>query len=231
MQNPFLKNRSVPLAHFFAGDDSPLPTKYPKIYPSNLYPMIVRYLILFGGILIMITGCNSLVSQHFGTHALRIIPAAGATAEGIGDADFVKIRGVAPGQPQLTVPADDGRNSRYVFRPLLTPAQQTRWENGSGLSTNLIGWFKTTGTSCGGGKACLPHTGAEVLGLISKPAAKYNPSGKWAEHGVTLTGPVVYLQLGQKPLAWYWNLLLFVGGALLAFLPEAIRSRRTAGIK
>jgi hypothetical protein len=93
------------------------------------------------------------------------------------------------------------------------------------VSTNLVGWFKSTDPACGAGAACLPHTGERVIGLVNAPRARNNPAGEWAGRRIALAEPVVYLEVGQSPMAWYWNLLMFLGGALLAFLPEALRQR------
>jgi len=188
--------------------------------------MFLRYLVLFGGIVIMITGCNSLVSQNFGTHALRIIPAAEATVAGIGDADYVEIETVSFGQPQLTAAANNPKNGNYVLRPLLTTAQRQAWEDGTTVSTNLVGWFKSTDPACAGIEPCLPYTGTKIIGLVNEPAADKNPLSEWPAQRISLVEPVVYLEIGQGPMAWYWNLLMFLGGGMLAFLPEALRQRK-----
>ncbi len=180
----------------------------------------------------MITGCNSLVSQNFGTHALRAIPASEATVAGIGDADFVEINGVDFAPPQLTRPADNPKNGRYVLRPLLTAAQIELWNGGATVATSLVGWFKSTDPACAGREPCLPYTGTQIIGLVNEPAVNKNPVGEWPAQRINLVEPVVYLEVGQAPLAWHWNLLMFLGGAVLAFLPEALRFRkRETGIK
>ena len=60
--------------------------------------MLLRYLILFGGIVMMITGCNSLISQQFGTHQLRTVNMQDAVANGLGDADFIELDGAILGE-------------------------------------------------------------------------------------------------------------------------------------
>lgn len=188
--------------------------------------MFLRYLILFGGIVIMITGCNSLVSQNFGTHRLRTITAPEATVVGIGDADFVEVSGITFGQPQLTSPADKPKNGQYVYRPLLNADQLAEWQGGAVVPVSLVGWFKSTDPACNGPEPCLPHTEKRVIGLVNEPAARKNPVGEWAGQRIALAEPVVYLELGQEPMAWYWNLGMFLAGGMLAFLPEARRFRK-----
>lgn len=185
--------------------------------------MFLRYLVLFGGIVIMITGCNSLVSQQFGTHHLRTIPATEATVTGIGDADFLEVTDLDFGPPQLSAPADDLKDGLYVYRPLLNAEQLAAWKGGAVVPVSLVGWFKSTDPACTEPTPCLPHTGKQIIGLVNEPADRKNPVGEWAGQRIILAEPVVYLELGQEPMAWYWNLGMFLAGALLAFVPEARR--------
>jgi hypothetical protein len=65
-----------------------------------------------------------------------------------------------------------------------------------------------------------------IRGLVSAPTWRKNPTEEWASQRIRLNEDVTYLQLYEKPMAWYWNLALFVGGLLLSLLPEAIAHRR-----
>ena len=185
---------------------------------------MLRYLVLFGGIVLMITGCNSLVSQQFGTHRLRTLPAGGATATDVGEADFVRITGVNPAGPTLGG-GDADRWGDYVrFVPLLTPAQEAERRANGRVTTGLVGWFKTTDPA-----RQRPAAAAEssaVTGLVNPPAARYVSTVDWSAAGVSLAEPVVYVQIGERPLAWYYNLLLMLVGVLLAVVPEFLGARR-----
>lgn len=190
--------------------------------------MILRYLVLFGGIVMMITGCNSLVSQNFGTHRLRTLDVTEASARSIGDADFVEIAGAVIGDVAVTTPQRDLWGKTVVCRPILSPEQQSAWKNGSTVATQLFGCFKTEDPTCYTAPACLPHTGERVIGLVADPTDAEALAAQWGQHRIKPKEKPVYLQLGEKPVVWYWNLLLFVGGICLAFIPEAVRHNQKA---
>jgi hypothetical protein len=188
--------------------------------------MILRYLILFGGIVLMITGCNSLVSQQFGTHRLRTIDVEEATTTGLGDADFVEIGGAVVGAPFIVGPALRGTDKDYVLRPVFTAEQQSAWASGQTVTVNLVGWTETTDPACTTAPGCPPEAGRAVRGLLSAPTFQKNPLGNWSAQRIVLASETTYLQLYQKPMAWYWNLALLLGGLLLAVLPEARRHKK-----
>jgi hypothetical protein len=190
--------------------------------------MILRYLVLFGGIVLMITGCNSLVSQNFGTHRLRTLDISEASAQAIGEADFVEVAGAMIGEVAVTTPKQDLWGKTIVCRPILSPEQQRAWKSGSTVETQLFGCFKTEDPTCHTDPNCLPYTGQQTIGLITEPDEAEAIAAQWGQHRIKLKEKVVYLQLGEKPMAWHWNLLLFIGGICLAFIPEAFRHNRKA---
>jgi hypothetical protein len=193
--------------------------------------MILRYLILFGGIVLMITGCNSLVSQNFGTHRLRTIDVAEADAQAIGETDFVEVAGAVIGKVAVGDGKADAWGKWGVSRPLLSPDQHKAWENGATVETSLIGWFKSEYSRCSDNLKCLPFTGKRAIGLIGPPVDPATLTGQYLGTRIKLKEPLVYLHLGEKPMAWHWNLLFFLGGICLAFIPEAIRHNRKAANK
>lgn len=187
--------------------------------------MILRYLVLFGGIVMMITGCNSLVSQTFGTHSLHELSAAEATAEGVGDADYVSVKGLVPAEYAICLPVSGWLGNYYaISRPLLTPAQAKASSEGKTVEVSIIGWFKSEHESC---DLILEDPTAEVehIGLVNPPNVAADVLKKLSSKNFKLRKPVVYLQLAEKPMAWYWNLILMISGILLAVLPEARRHK------
>lgn len=192
-------------------------------------PMLLRYLVLFGGIVLMITGCNSLISQQFGTHRLRTVDVATAASGGLGDADYVALTGALLGEAFIVGPALRSNDKDYVLRPILTPEQTIAWKNGSTVTTNLVAWTETTDQVCTQPPGCLPSATDPVIGLLSEPTWRKNPTEQWASQRIQLAGEnIIYLQLYEKPMAWYWNLLLLLGGLGLAIVPEARRFARKA---
>lgn len=189
--------------------------------------MLLRYLVLFGGIVMMITGCNSLISQQFGTHRLRTVDVATAASGGLGDADYVALTGAVLGEAFIVGPALRSSDKDYVLRPILTPEQTIAWKNGSTVITNLISWTETTNPACTQPPGCLPPAADPIIGLLSEPTWRKNPIEQWGGQRIQLSADnIIYLQLNEKPMAWYWNLLLFLGGLGLAIVPEARRFAR-----
>jgi len=191
--------------------------------------MLLRYLVLFGGIVLMITGCNSLISQNFGTHRLRTRDLARVPGEGLGDADFVELANAVISTPAQTSPAGQAWQKDHVYRPLLTPAQQAEWQAGATVRSNVIGWFKTTDPACSTAAGCPPPATGQTRGLLNAPDANRQPDhGAWRAERIEVPEQPLYLQLGEQPMAWYWNLVLIVLGLSLALLPEYRRhSQRT----
>lgn len=185
--------------------------------------MILRYIVLFGGFVLMITGCNGLVSQNFGTHRLRTVPAATAIADGLGDADFVELTEAIVGEPEIIGPALRSSDKDYVLRPVFTPAQQQAWASGQTVTASIIAWTESTGSNGKDYPYCTAPDYCGMRGLLSVPTDQKNPVEQWTGQRITLSPDVIYFQLGEQPMAWYWNLLLFVGGGLLAMIPEARR--------
>ena len=188
--------------------------------------MILRYLILFGGVVLMITGCNGLVSQQFGTHRLRTVPLTEAMVEGLGDADFVELTGAVLGEAQIVGPALRASDTDYLLRPILTPEQAGRWAAGETVETRFVGWRETDNAGSTSAPACPPPDFCALRGLVSTPTDRKNPVNDWPAQRIKLATDITYLQLGEAPMAWYWNLALFFGGLALALVPEALRFSR-----
>lgn len=171
----------------------------------------------------MITGCNSLISQQFGTHRLRTISLHEVLETGIGDADFVELTDAVVGTPMIVGDALRSTDKDYVLRPLLTSAESVDWAKGNTVTAKVVAWMESTDPDCTTFPGCLPTTGTPVRGLISPPTDKKNPKELWKEQRVVLDPNPIYLQLHQKPLDWYWNLVLLLTGLALAIIPEARR--------
>lgn len=193
--------------------------------------MLLRYLILFGGIVLMITGCNSLISQNFGTHRLRTLDVTAAASGGLGDADYVQLTNAVIGEAFIVGPALRSSDKDYVLRPILNQKQATSWQNGSTVTTSLVAWTETTDPACTTPPGCPPAADDPVIGLLSEPTPRKNPASQWQDQRIELAPSTTYLQLYEKPMAWYWNLLLFLAGLGLAIVPEARRfAKRSAEI-
>jgi len=188
--------------------------------------MIIRYLVLFGGIVLMITGCNGLISQQFGTHHLRTLPVAEAISSGPGDADFVELTGAIVGEPTIIGPALRSNDKDYVLRPVFTPAQQTAWSSGRSVTVSIVGWTESDAPAGAAVPNCSAPDYCSLRGLLSEPSDRKNPVDQWTSQRISLAPDVFYLQLNEAPMAWYWNLALLLGGLALALVPEALRFKK-----
>jgi len=182
--------------------------------------MWIRLLIVLAGIVVMINGCNSLISQHFGTHKLRTLDLQEVIDAGIDDADFVRLENAALSEDYLVGPALRASDEDYHLHAILTPTQAAARANGASVQPAVIGWYKIPYAACVENGDCRP-TDAPIQGLITLPTERKNPVAGWSEKGVEVSDNVIYLQLWKEPLAWYWNLLLFLGGLGLAIGIEA----------
>lgn len=174
----------------------------------------------------MINGCNSLISQQFGTHSLHTMDYQEVVAEGVGDADFLEISGVTVGEAMVNSSRESWLDANYVFRPLLSADQQTAWQAGEVVTADLIGWYNVDTTSCVNRAWCEPPRLPVISGLVSLPPADKHPKEDWTAERIMLAPEVTYLKLGDEPLPWYWNLAMLLGGLGLAVIPEARRHRR-----
>lgn len=174
----------------------------------------------------MITGCNSLISQQFGTHALHVLEAEAATPEGVGDADFVELRGLkAAGLSHLITDGSWMGERCIVSRPLFAQQKGTNKEL---PRASVIAWMKVEGVDCAQLDGDPFPTTMTYRGVVGAPATETAISDYWAKQ-LTDSKAVVFVHLGQEPMAWYWNLLLLVAGVLLAVIPEARQfKQRTA---
>lgn len=188
--------------------------------------MVLRYLVLLAGVVLMITGCNNLISQNFGTHNLRTVDLKDALSEGLGDADYVEITEGELGQAFLVGPSLRATDKDYVLRPIMTRQQAANWYSGATEKISLIGWYENTDPACVTPSGCPPDKTLPIRGLVGAPADKKNPVDLWSTQRIKLNDQVTYLQLYKEPMAWHWNLVMFFGGLLLAIVPEAWRFRK-----
>jgi hypothetical protein len=182
--------------------------------------------VLFVGVVLMITGCNNLISQNFGTHNLRSVDLKEVEAEGLGDADFVEITGGELGNAFLVGNALHATDKDYILRPILTRQQAANWYSGATVQASLIGWFKNNDPACITTEGCPPNKALAIKGLVGEPTDKKNPVDLWSTQRIKLADQVTYIQLYEAPMAWYWNLAMFLGGLLLAIIPEARKFRK-----
>lgn len=200
-----------------------------RIYPvlvAYLCGMWIRMIIVLLGLVVMINGCNSLISQHFGTHKLHELSLADIEADGIKDADFVRVNDAVLSAHYLVGPALRTNDKDYHLHAIIDTERQAALEAGKPITVHMVGWYKLPYADCVKNGDCFPSNPPVIQGLVTLPTIKKNPVAQWSEQQITLAEDVIYLQLWKEPLAWYWNLLFFLGGIALALGVEAWWQKR-----
>ena len=62
--------------------------------------------------------------------------------------------------------------------------------------------------------------------MVREPNPRKNKSAELSAAGYRIAEKVYYLEAGRRPLAWYWNVLMIVGGLALALGVEARAARK-----
>ena len=188
---------------------------------------VLRYVVLFGGIVLMINGCNGVISSRFGTHVLRSVDLAAVELE-IGDADYVQLSNVLLPPISLAVKPSLPFTEELVLYPLFSPTELSTYQSGEPVSPRVIGWMKTGAVPPNFAPASAPtdQPAAVLEGTVTEPwPSTY--ANEWQDPNLVVKeGQTVYVHLFRRPQAWYWSLAMFLGGLLLAALPEALQFRR-----
>ncbi len=192
--------------------------------------MWFRLIAMLFCIVFFINGCNSLISQFFGTHKLRTFTMDEALEKGIGDADFVELTGAWKSGDYIVVPPRTGADKAILIFPLLSEKQMAA-DAGEKVQPQFIGWTKEFSLDCDIENTCAPRLHGNVLGVVREMQRQKNKAHMLAANKYELSETVNYIEVGREPLAWYWNLLFVAGGIGLAFWIEsrANKKRQMAG--
>ena len=186
--------------------------------------VVFRYLTLFVGVVATINGCNGLISSHFGTHRLRTVGAEELATDGFGDADYLEITDVIIGEAEVVNAPGMFFAPGTIQRPLFTKEQSRQFADGASVVPLAILWTKNNAPAASPENLFLPAgTVTTIRGLVAKPPITTDNATSWAADRISIDEPTPYLAYNQAPMAWYWNLLMLLGGLALAMLPEARR--------
>ena len=184
--------------------------------------MWIRLLVLGAGMVMMITGCNSLISQFFGTHRLRAMPIEAAQTEGLGDADFVRLEAAVLHEEYLRGAPLHSTDKPIVIYPLLSEEQLAAHQAGEQVELRYLGWSTVFDLNCYDRGDCYSVGPGVAQGLVRPPNPRKTPTADdWSAYNFQLSPEANYLQIGREPMAWYWNLLLFLLGIGIPVLLEA----------
>ena len=189
---------------------------------------ILRLLFVLTGIVLMINGCNGLLSQFFGTHKLRTLSADTALREGVGDADYLAFaEGYRTGD-FVVGPALHETDKDILLYPIFSSAQADSLERGKTVTAGIVAWGTNYDPPCIDRGDCIAPGALTATGLIREPNPRKDESAALVNERVRLAERPIFLEIDRKPLAWYWNLLMFAGGIGLAFSVESYVTRRRA---
>jgi len=173
-----------------------------------------------------ITGCNSLVSQLFGTHKLRSFSMEEVLAEGIADADYIEVSGAWQSGDYVVVPKLNASDKPILIYPLLSEAQLQQLEAGQKVRPQIIGWTKNFDPACDDAGTCAPKGPVSIKGVVREMRSAKNQVDALPQDKYTIPELVNYVEVDRAPLAWYWNVLMMVGGLAMAFYIENRASKQ-----
>lgn len=187
--------------------------------------MWFRIFLMLAGIVFFITGCNSLISQFFGTHKLRTFSAEEVVAKGIGDSDFVEITDAWQTGDYLIVPPRTSADRALLIYPVVTEAQLALIDSGAVVEPMLIAWTRDFDASCDNDQLCIDRKKLNLKGVIREMNPSKNRANLLPAEHYRLPQLPLYVEAGREPIAWYWNLLMMLGGIGIAVYYEYRKSK------
>ncbi len=192
--------------------------------------MWVRIIAILFCVVFLINGCNSLISQFFGTHKLRTYNMSEVLETGIGDSDYIRIDNAWQGGDYIVVPPRTSAERAILIFPLLSEEQLAAAEAGEVVEPRIICWTREFSLNCDEENTCAPRSEVSQQGIIREIRKQKNKAHLLATNKYKLPDNVDYVEVGRSPLAWYWNLLMVVGSLGFAFfIEQRANTKRLAG--
>ncbi len=193
--------------------------------------MIIRLLIILGCVVVFINGCNSLISQNFGTHKLRVYSMEEVQQSGVGDADYIEVNGALLSGDFVFKAAKSPTNPGVIIYPVLSEKQLEAHSRGEAVTPDIIAWTTDFPSQCVDAGNCIKAGQVKLKGIVRDLPKDRQGQGQLVDKGYKVSDGVIFVEYGQQPLAWYWNLLMMIGAAAAIFGIEAyshrLRRKRT----
>lgn len=184
--------------------------------------MIVRIIIVLVCVVFFINGCNSLVSQFFGTHKLRSFSMKEVQQGGIGDADFIDVPDAYLSGEYVHQPSQYEGDPPILLYAVLSAGQLERRQQGEPVAPALIAWTADFHYPCVEAGDCLEAGATYLRGVVREiPDANEGALDKLRGKGYDIAPDVRVVNHGQAPIAWYWNALMMLVPLALALGMEA----------
>jgi len=144
---------------------------------------------------------------------------------GVGDSDFVELIGAWQSGDYIVVPPRTDADKAILIYPLLAESQIEALKAGKQVKPRIIAWTKNFSMACDDEKNCVPLMPVAVQGVIREMRQQKNQAHLLPVLKYQLPDNVEYIEVGRQPLAWYWNLLMVLGGLGFAFYIESRANR------
>ncbi len=188
--------------------------------------MLTRVLIILACVVVFINGCNSLISQVAGTHRLRSYTIEEVEYEGVGDADYVEIRGGwQTGDFLYGEPRRESQRG-IVQYPVVSEFRYRKRQGGENIPLSLVAWRAEFDPPCVAADSCAPVREVVLRGLVRRVPPRGDRLEALPDLGYELTDYAVFVEAGRQPLAWYWNTLMMAGALALALGIEWWHARK-----
>ncbi|MCB0571720.1 MAG: hypothetical protein KDC66_18250 [Phaeodactylibacter sp.] len=188
--------------------------------------MIIRLLIILACVVVFINGCNSVISQQFGTHKLRTYTMDEVASNGLGDADFVQVNGAWLSGDFVYKAAKSPSNPGVIIYPILTREQLALRDSGLQAEPALIAWTTDFPSQCVEAGNCIQRGEINLRGIVRELPKDRRAADLLKDKGYRVSETALRIEHGREPLAWYWNVLMMLGAVALAVGVEANSQRR-----
>ncbi len=189
--------------------------------------MIVRIIIVLVCIVFFINGCNSLISQFFGTHKLRAFEMEQIVQHGIGDSDYIEIPDAWLSGEFVHQTSEYENDPPILLYPLLSAEDWQKQQRGEPVSPSLLAWTADFHSPCVEENNCIEPGQQAVRGVVRElPDGNQGALQKLREKGYEISPSVKVINHNQAPLAWYWNLSMMLIPLGLAIGMEAWYNRK-----
>lgn len=192
--------------------------------------MLFRFIVVLGCIVLFINGCNSLISQNFGTHKLRTYTMEQVVRENIGDSDFIEVTGAWQSGDYIHAPGGRTSKKPILLYPLLDRTQLTALDSNRVVQPAIIAWTEEFSPDCLQKNNCIERKEFTLKGIVREIPDEKDRSDQFSAAKYKLPENVIFVEVNKAPIEWYWNVAMMVGAVLLAFTLERASFKKTQSL-
>jgi hypothetical protein len=182
--------------------------------------MFGRLVLVFLGLTLFITSCNNLLSQWGGADKLRTLELEDVVRSGIGDANYIQLKGICLGPDLLTW---QGSGEEIVFFPV-DACQRDAASPTESMPYQVVGWTYISEDSVNAYYPRLPAEPISIKGLVreSPRSSREYVKRKFDSEEKDL----IWLRLDARPIHWGWWVAGMIVPALLILGMESRSFKR-----